>query len=324
MTDQCKFVSRENETCQGLALGNGLCFWHDAEADKSGLNLTDKLQVYARTGGLTKGLKLSKSNLQGIDLVNRNKSVGFDFSDSDFYRANLKDAHLFNMTINNGSLMKADLKGANLHCANLEGTNLLGTKLQNAKLDNIHVGKKLIQETLGQKHLKEGQPALARDNFEQAEEVYRNLRKCSDQQGLYSLTGLFGYSEAVMRRYLMRKWSLKWAFSHVVDWLCGYGEKPENTVLFSLYLILLCAIGYFFIGMNQGGEIINFDSALSLTDNLSTFSVAIYYSVVTFTTLGYGDITPFGVSRFIAVIEAFLGAFSIALFVVVFVKRMSR
>ncbi|MGK0441311.1 MAG: voltage-gated potassium channel Kch [Pseudohongiellaceae bacterium] len=50
-----------------------------------------------------------------------------------------------------------------------------------------------------------------------------------------------------------------------------------------------------------------------------------YFSVVTFTTLGYGDLTPSsGVSRALAAIEAFAGSFTIALFVVVFVKKMTR
>ncbi len=51
---------------------------------------------------------------------------------------------------------------------------------------------------------------------------------------------------------------------------------------------------------------------------------SIYFSVVTFTTLGYGDISPLGFARFIAAFEAFMGSFTMALFVVVFVKKMTR
>jgi len=50
----------------------------------------------------------------------------------------------------------------------------------------------------------------------------------------------------------------------------------------------------------------------------------LYFSVATFTTLGYGDMSPVGISRLIAASEAFLGAFILALFVVVFVKKMTR
>jgi len=50
----------------------------------------------------------------------------------------------------------------------------------------------------------------------------------------------------------------------------------------------------------------------------------VYFSVITFTTAGFGDILPQGPIRALAATEAFVGAFSMSLFVVVFVKRMTR
>jgi hypothetical protein len=46
--------------------------------------------------------------------------------------------------------------------------------------------------------------------------------------------------------------------------------------------------------------------------------------VVTFTTLGNGDIHPVGYSHYLASAEALTGAFFMALFVVVFVRKMAR
>ncbi|QDT14046.1 potassium channel family protein [Alienimonas californiensis] len=40
---------------------------------------------------------------------------------------------------------------------------------------------------------------------------------------------------------------------------------------------------------------------------VTTFGDALYYSVVTFTTLGYGDLQPRGVLRFMACLETFVG-----------------
>jgi len=324
MSERCKYQSSCGESCTETNLGAGYCFWHDPTVDKSGMDLAPRLEAYIRNGGMSKGLKLQRVNLRGINLVNRDNHLGFDLSESDLYRADLRGAHLFNLHLCHGSLMKANLEGANLHCANLENTNLLGIKLHDAKMDNIHIGEKLQQEKLALQKNKEGDRTAAIDNFEQSEEIYRNLRKSADHQGLFPLAGGFGYKELIMRRMLMPHWSVKWVFSKIVDMLCGYGEKPENTVLFSLLLVLLSAIGYFLFGVSHNGQILQFDIDSSLRENSLTFLMSLYYSVVTFTTLGYGDVTPVGITRFIAALEAFIGSFTIALFVVVFVKRMTR
>ncbi len=53
---------------------------------------------------------------------------------------------------------------------------------------------------------------------------------------------------------------------------------------------------------------------------------SIYFSVVTFTTLGYGDYSPKPHFQFqlLASLEAFIGAFTIALFVLVFGRKVMR
>ena len=324
MGDKCKFKSQCGEECNEQDLGAGYCFWHDPHVDKSGMNLAERLESHVRRGGMTKGLKLKRVNLAGINLVNRNAKEGFDLSECDLYRANLKGAHLFNLTLKNGSLMKANMTECNLHCANLEGTNLLGTKLEHSRIDNLSVGKQLLQEGIAQQKRKEHDSESALDNFEQSEEIYRNLRKRAEDQGLFQLAGQFGYKELIMRRFQLKPWSFKWIFSMLVDKLCGYGEKPENTVIFSMVLIFLSAIMYFLFGVNHGDEVLQIDFSQSFLSNVTTFLMTLYYSVVTFTTLGYGDITPFGITRLFAALEAFIGSFTIALFVVVFVKRMTR
>lgn len=324
MTEKCKFVSQCGESCNETELGAGFCFWHDPHVDKSGMNLAERLESHVRRGGMTKGLKLKRVNLSGINLVNRSSKDGFDLSECDLYRANLKGAHLFNMTLKHGSLMKADLTDSNLHCANLEGTNLLGTKLEGSRIDNINTGTELLQENIALKKRKESDKEAADDNFEQSEEIYRNLRKRAEDQGLFQLAGQYGYKELIMRRFQLVPWSFNWIFSILVDKLCGYGEKPENTVIFSLFLILVSAILYFLFGVSHGDEILQINFSEGFLSNVNTFFMTLYYSVVTFTTLGYGDITPYGITRLFAAIEAFIGSFTIALFVVVFVKRMTR
>ena len=150
----------------------------------------------------------------------------------------------------------------------------------------------------------------------------RNIRKQCEKQGLFENAGLFFKKEMRFRRYQMPRMSLKRCISKMVDLFCGYGEEPLRVVLFSLILILGCAVIYFFLDTTSDNPL--YAGTEGLLFYLLEFLNAIYFSVVTFTTLGYGDISPFGVARFVAALEAFVGSFMMALFVVVFVKKMTR
>jgi len=58
---------------------------------------------------------------------------------------------------------------------------------------------------------------------------------------------------------------------------------------------------------------------------LATFFDCLYFSIVTATTLGYGDLRPRpGLFYFIASAEAILGSFMWALLIVVFARKYMR
>ncbi len=220
--------------------------------------------------------------------------------------------------------MKANVSDANLHCCDFTGTNLLGIKWQGARIDGMEIGKRLMQEELAHKAGRWQKLKTALDNFEQCEEIYRDLRKAAEQQGLFEMGGHFIQKELTMRRFQYPPFSTQRFFSKFIDLFCGYGERPVNVIIFSLILIFVCAIAYFLLGTTSGGEEMGFSTSQNWTTNVGHFLNSLYYSVVTFTTLGYGDITPVGGSRLVAAIEAFTGSFTLALFVVVFVKKMTR
>lgn len=51
------------------------------------------------------------------------------------------------------------------------------------------------------------------------------------------------------------------------------------------------------------------------------WGIAVYFSMVTFTTLGYGDIQPVESVRFLAGLEAFLGYLSLGVLIGLILKR---
>ena len=320
----CLYQFKDGSQCQIEDAGQGFCFWHDPTIDKSGKPLSSDLEAVAKAGHKMEGFSLSRANLEGVNLVCHGKKEGYSLARADLYRANLKGAHLFHIDLEEASLMKADCREANLHFANLKRANLLGGRFEGAKIENIEWGNKLLHEEKGEEARKAKRHQEANDFFEQAEEICRNLRKVSELQGLFELAGHFFYEEMIMRRYQMPKYSWQRAISKLVDIFCGYGERPLRVIAFSLCFIFVCGLTYFALGINDGGVLLSFDSQNTWLQNAKTFLKTLYFSVVTFTTLGYGDLVPIGPSRVVAAVEAFAGSFTLALFVVVFVKKMTR
>lgn len=321
---RCSYHEQGGHRCNETAGKSGLCYWHDPGITKDHPEDKERLEEYAKNGGQLRGISLRRADLEGIDLVRHHSKQGYDMSHADFYRANLSGAHLFHLKLNDANLMKADLRDANLHLADVDNANLLGVKWNGAKIENINVGRRLMQERLADKALEVSEDDIALDYYEQAEEIYRDLRKAAEREGLFGMSGNYIRHELTMRRYQMPRMSTERGVSKLIDLFCGYGEAPLRVVGFSMVLILICAVCYFFTGLSYGGEELVFDPGQSLAEQFSLFFNCLYYSVVTFTTLGYGDFTPIGYSRAVAAFEAFTGSFTIALFVVVFVKKMTR
>lgn len=285
------------------------------------MNIRQALELRAHNKLPMNGFSLIREDLKGLNLVNRTSRTGYQLTCTDFYHANLENAHLFKLDLTGSSLMKANLSHANLHYANLEGCNLLGANFTGAKIEHVNWGKKITQEYQATQ-AKSVENKL--DLYQQAEEIYRNLRQTAESQGLFEIAGRFFQKEMTMRRKQFKPYSGKRIVSKLVDIFCGYGESPARVIVFSIFLIIIFATLYFFSGLSFSGDSLGFNSDASLWENIKYYLSALYFSVVTFTTLGYGDLVPIGIARAFAALEAFLGSFTLALFVVVFVKKMTR
>jgi hypothetical protein len=49
-----------------------------------------------------------------------------------------------------------------------------------------------------------------------------------------------------------------------------------------------------------------------------------YFSLITFATVGYGDITPTGIAKLLAATEGFFGVFMMSAFAVTFARKLLR
>lgn len=96
----------------------------------------------------------------------------------------------------------------------------------------------------------------------------------------------------------------------------------------SLLVIVLYSIVYPFTKGIRGDEVYSFSEISQGNAQISLLSVlekSFYFSVTTFTTLGFGDFQPVGTAaQWLAGLESFLGTLLIALLVFTLSRRATR
>mgnify|MGYP006290133601 FL=1 len=113
-------------------------------------------------------------------------------------------------------------------------------------------------------------------------------------------------------------WDFSWMPELLLfDWSCGYGEKPHRLLFWAISALFGWAMIYRFVVPDQ---------ILKDTTPIESFGTALYFSVATFTTLGFGDYAPSGPwwVKILVVSEAVLGALIIGLAMVTFARKAIR
>ena len=322
---KCAYVGKEGHQCKGfVTIPAGLCFWHDPDAPRDSPELKRRLEEWMAAGNTLEGVSLRYANLEGLVIHQLHQTQVVNIQGADFYRANLRKAHLFAADLRGASLMKCDLSGATLNQALMEDTNFLGTKFGDGQLSQVIWGKQILQEKQGAQVLGMTGWIDSQPYFSEAREVYRGLYIACQEKGLKEEASVFYIKMRKMQQKLLKPLSWDWVLSHTVNLTCGYGERPSRVIGFSLGIIILWSVIYNYYGVLAPEGVVQFQQNASFSENLSNWVTCFYYSVVTFTTLGYGDIVPQGWVRLVAGGQAFIGAFTTALFVVVFAKKTLR
>jgi len=161
------------------------------------------------------------------------------------------------------------------------------------------------------------------------ESLCRFAKQVSQNMGEYRQAGDWHYRECCHQWYartFRRKGldrisallsPLTWGEYIIGRLVFGYGERPSRVVAAALVVILGSAVAY-----TAGGGIWHNMTQQAVRE----FWCALYFSIVTFTTLGLGDYQPMPDTniRYFAMVEAFMGAFLMAMFVVALARRWGR
>ncbi len=144
------------------------------------------------------------------------------------------------------------------------------------------------------------------DNFEK---TYRSLAKCAKESGDENLAQHLKIKEYDFVRENSNRG--KWLLMTIDKLYWSYGQKPERLIWVMIISILLFGFLYSFFPNNFSDT----TEGMKGEPYLIRLGNSIYYSVVTFTTLGYGDISPKGFLRVIAGVEAIFGAITLGFLV---------
>ena len=254
--------------------------------------------------------------LQGVEAWNEwrwaNPEIKPDLSEVDF----TEDAHrspALYMYDKNGhlkiNLFRANLQGAVLLSANLQGTTLHRANLQGATL----VGANLQRADLSRANLQRADVTAVQFDRRSYQHAYKGIRVsgCYGSQLFKSFAQDQDYIEELRA-------SGRWGWFKFWVWfvLADCGRSFSRWALWSLGLAVLFGIIYYWMG-----------TAHIKPDPPLPFSLItmIYYSVVTFTTLGFGDVKPqTELAAIIIMVEVIIGYIMLGGLISIFANKVAR
>lgn len=345
-------------SCGKCAISLSDYCWAHTE-DKEGYKR--RIEAWARTGRPLDQFYLSGAVLRGANLQ-RTRLRGVNFQGANLVGAVLRGTDLLRANLREAQMRAADLRGANLRGANLQGADLGGANLQGAFL--LAADLKDAKSVMARR-LRPGIGEEKRRWFRSAREAYLNLKTHFHSTGRHRderwaflkeremerrrlfMVGFYGTEELseALEQSRRRRWlhwlthysqhwreEIQYCFAEVANLACGYGEQPWKVLVSAAVVMSLFAGIYFLSGEMwlpkhywlPSDSSVFFGSPIPI--RRPSLWRSLWFSVVTFTTLGFGDWrpNPFSWVRYVVMAEAFIGAFMMALFVFTFGKSVAR
>lgn len=313
------------------------CIWH-SETDDPPNELYEELVPQP-------GERLDGATIPHIELVDKDwfeacTLIGARFDDtvvrgSSFVGADLREAVFDNVDARHADFSDADIRGGSYTSVDFRDATFVNARIAQAAMTNTRVNRETDfgDVSRGEREFMEASSQTEyREWAEAAVWTYRTIHSLYVDNALPLEARRFYYREKDMRR------RLAWKMGHYVQalkaegsrWVTGYGMNPYRVVGSAAVVILVCA---FLFPLTGGIEETSGETSIiwsidhlgqSIDFLVFIYLKSIYFSIITFTTLGYGDIRPVGnMARAIAGIESLLGALLTAMLVFVLSRRIS-
>jgi len=304
--------------------------------------------------------RIRESELSEKDLSNRDMS-GLNLSDVDFFRANLHRANLkkanlshtdlsetnltkaalYKCDLRGAMLQEADLSGADLSDCDCTGANFQGAKLVNTNLTGANLQKaNFLQSDLSNANLSHADVTSANfraanlDGAELTHLIYGGFKTLSGKfYGIRGIDNTFG--NAVFVRDAKDQDYIDTLFEKI------RGLPPSGVRSFELALLhswglidhgrSLMKVGFYaFIISTLYGLVYTFDmrfdwGMMDYSNSAKTWFTPFYYSLVTYTTLGFGDVTADSlIGEMLVISEVVVGYFTLGLLLSILANTVAR
>ncbi len=160
-------------------------------------------------------------------------------------------------------------------------------------------------------------------------ENFRKLGRYEDEDEAYYMykkhrirSEFWGRVTGKWYKYFNHVWALPWFLLQLLllERLCGYGVKPLRAII-STMVTWLGFTGFYYYRLAHCGESFGGQSV----QKMSHLWQAAYHSIITFLTIGYGDIYPdSNALRIASGLEGYMGLFLMAVFTVTFMRKILR
>lgn len=317
------------------------------DASLNGADLTDSsLNNATLTNATLAWANLTNASLKSATLLDA-RLGGTNLTSVDLWEGNLTNAVLWGADLTNASLARTNLTNANFAGADLTGVSVSYHMLDQIQVDEAtKFGGRCQWEVWADTNAADsipyvphrvnwcrvlGRPFTHPEELEQAELQYRATQRVLRENDLRQLREL-----AIREKHARRKRALAehsyWTWLKFVfyRWPLGYGEQVRNILMTSLLTILGFALIYPLFG---GMETTESETTVFVFSNFLAFPFEVpetaeilwanfYFSAVTFSTLGYGDIQPASAAaQGLASVQSLLGALLMAYLVFVLGRR---
>jgi hypothetical protein len=221
---------------------------------------------------------------------------------------------LWSVDLSGADLHGRDLSGAALYRTNFRGADLSGADLSGSTVDNSDLsGADLSGATLVGTNVADANLVNLRWDSKKMRGRYQGIR------GLDSCFGNALFKRAAADQdfldALEAKWSGTWRIALLWAWhALDYGRSLSRIAVIGFGIAAL--FGFVFK---------QWPGFLDYTSSANTWFTPFYFSVVTFTTLGFGDVKPKTIGgEFLVSFEVIFGYITLGLLLAVLAEKLAR